>query len=191
MDGLTSKGSDQQDRTTDLDLQRASDRIVVARHGPAGVVVNESMEVVQWRGDVSPYLAFPQGTVTLNAIPMAGEALGPALRAALTRSIAENIPVITEGIYVSGIESPTYVTVEVLPLHNLPAHPRHFLVLFVEQPVRSSGIASSRSQYALPAGISDGDGKERENAHLRQDLASTKTYLQSLIEERDVKNQEM
>ncbi len=103
-----------EDGMNDLELQRATDRIVIARHGPPGVVVDEHMQVVQTRGDTSEYLMLAPGSVNLNVFRMAKEGLGQIVRDALTRAIDEQIPVITPGLCRRSDRAS--VTVEVLPV---------------------------------------------------------------------------
>ena len=41
----------------ELDVQAEADRVVLKHHAPVGVVINSAMEVVQFRGQTTPYLA--------------------------------------------------------------------------------------------------------------------------------------
>lgn len=45
----------------DPDIQRTADRVVLARYGPPGVVINEKLDILQTRGHTSPYLELSQG----------------------------------------------------------------------------------------------------------------------------------
>lgn len=80
-------------------------------------------------------------------------------------------------------------TLEVLPMHNATSRWKSYLVLFVPAKARANGGAVSASEF-LPSDIAEQD-KDRAVAQLRHDLSSTKLYLQSLLEERDAKNQEL
>ncbi len=173
-----------EDGLSDVDLQRATDRIVIARHGPPGVVVDEKMNVVQTRGDTSEYLMLAPGSVNLNVFRMAKDGLGQSIRDALSRAIDDEIPVVVPGLCRRSDRAS--VTLEVLPVPNPQSQHRYFLVLFKAQ--EGSGSATSPADFSYPVG---GDEKDKEIARLRRDLASTKTYLQTLIEERDARNQEL
>src|SRR5262249_17086716 len=50
----------------DVELQRAADRIVLARYGPPGVVINDKLEILQSRGHTAPFVEMPQGAVSLQ-----------------------------------------------------------------------------------------------------------------------------
>ena len=41
---------------TPAELQKEADRIVLGQYAPAGVLVSESLEILQFRGRTSPYL---------------------------------------------------------------------------------------------------------------------------------------
>jgi two-component system CheB/CheR fusion protein len=40
-----------------LDPQREADRLLLSRYAPAGVMLDDELEIVQFRGDTSPYLS--------------------------------------------------------------------------------------------------------------------------------------
>ncbi len=176
-----------EDTLTDVDLQRATDRLVVARYGPPGVVVDERLEIVQTRGDTSQFLALPSGAISLNILRMAREGLASTLRDALNRAVKEDVPVVVEGIRFQADLSSQAVTLEILPLQNGPSKRRHFLVLFIEKP----GAAPSQAGASHTSPEKTADAKDREIAALREDLGSTKLYLQSMIQDRDGTNQEL
>src|SRR5437764_9203196 len=54
----------QEEAWTEHEVQRESDRIVMAKYAPPAVVVDERMEIVQFRGQVSPYLQPASGAAS-------------------------------------------------------------------------------------------------------------------------------
>lgn len=175
---------------SELELQRSTDRIVLSRHAPPGVVVNGKMEILQVRGQVAPYLQIAAGTPSLSILRMANEGLVPVLRNALERTIHNNLPVQVESVQVREGEHFRDVTVEVLPVHSTPTRPRCYLVLFLTPQAPST--AALEKYYGERTAISDStDAKKQEVLQLRQDLSTTRHYLQSLVEERDARNQEL
>lgn len=87
------------------------------------------------------------------------------------------------------------VTVDILPIQSHGRNTRCFLVLFVPgpdpgpEPARSVPLALQLPESAPDSGSKD--YKDKEILQLRSDLDSTKLYLQSLLEERDIANQEL
>jgi two-component system CheB/CheR fusion protein len=75
----------------------------------------------------------------------------------------------------------------VLPITSASTRPRSFLILF--QTVPKEGPRKSIEIQPQPQLTID--EKDRLIAQLRQDLTSTRFHLQSLVEERDARNQEL
>ncbi|MFL6353522.1 MAG: CheR family methyltransferase [Bryobacteraceae bacterium] len=174
---------------TEGDLQRAADRIVLTRYTPAGVVINERLEVLQVRGHTAPFLEHAPGAPSLNLLRMARSELTLTLRDAVQRAVAENVPVkaqFKEGYHNGGGQHD--LTIEVLPIHSTPPKMRCYLVLFLPQ---HAALPETQSIPAHVSSESSSAGEAPEIDRVREDLNSTRLYLQSLIEERDARNQEL
>lgn len=173
----------------DLELQRAADRIVLARYGPPGVIVNEQLEILQSRGHTSLFLEMPQGAVTLQLTRMVREDIAPHVNSAVQRALREDLPVQVEGLQVRDGDQTLEITLEVLPIHSVNSRSKCYLVLFV--PSRRSQVVGGRAttETGLPGETQE--DRDRLLTQLQQDLSSAKLYLQSLLEERDAKNQEL
>ena len=70
--------------------QREADRVALTRYAPASVLFNAEWQVLQFRGDTSPYLKPPTGRASFNVLKMAREGLLLPLRAALNKAKHEN-----------------------------------------------------------------------------------------------------
>ena len=53
-----------------VDVRKEVDRILLSRYSPAGVVVDEELEVLEIRGKTSPYLTLPAGKVSFNLVKL-------------------------------------------------------------------------------------------------------------------------
>ena len=175
-------------RTTgwsEVELQRAADRIVLARYAPSGVVINDRYDVLQVRGHTAPFLEIPPGSPNLQLLRMVRESLAGTLRDAVAKSIAQDIPIRIERVQLHYGDRDSEVALEVLPIHGMPSRSRCFLVLFVPLPPAAEKVAP-------PSGAAGRAPLEsRDVSELQEDLTSTRLYLQSLIEERDARNQEL
>src|SRR5207249_1813726 len=80
------------------DLVQAVDRLLLGRYAPAGVLVNEAVEILQFRGHTSPYLEPAPGQASLNLLKMAREGLLMELRVAIDKARKQNAPVRREGL---------------------------------------------------------------------------------------------
>ena len=77
---------------TPVDIQREADRLVLSKYGPPGVVVNNEMEILQFRGQTGAYLEPAPGVASLNLLKMAREGLLSGLRAAVDEARRSNAP---------------------------------------------------------------------------------------------------
>ena len=102
--------------TPESNTQAEADRLVLSRYGPAGVVVNETLEVVQFRGSTGPFLEPPSGKPSLNLLRMAREGLMLPLRSLTDRARLERRAVREDGVRYQFDGRPQTVNIEVVPL---------------------------------------------------------------------------
>ena len=171
----------------ELELQRAADRIVLARFGPPGLIVDERFNVLQSRGQISPFVELAPGSVNWNLLRILREGIAGETRTAVQRAIRENIPATAMAVLIDDQKGEQHIQIDVLPITSATARARCFLILFLLNPSAADNIPAER--LALPQLMPD--EKDRLVAQLRQALTSTRFHLQSLLEERDARNQEL
>ncbi|HXW13469.1 MAG TPA: chemotaxis protein CheB, partial [Terriglobia bacterium] len=98
-----------------FDLQKEVDRLLLARFAPAGVVVNEDLEILQFRGSTGAFLDPAPGQASLSLPKMAHAGLAVDLRAAIQRAKKSNAPVQSQGIQTKFDGQAIEVKFEVLP----------------------------------------------------------------------------
>lgn len=171
----------------ELELQRAADRIVLARFGPPGLIVDERLNVLQSRGQTSPFVELAPGNVSWNLLRVLKEGIAQETRTAVQRAVRENIPTTATALLIDEERGEHEIQIDVLPITSAIARARCFLILF-----QTPAAAPQRSLFERPTlPPLTQDEKERLVAQLRQDLSSTRFHLQSLVEERDARNQEL
>jgi two-component system, chemotaxis family, CheB/CheR fusion protein len=169
------------------DVQKQADRILLTHFSPAGVIINQHMEVLQFRGHTGSYLEHPHGEASLHLLKMAREGLGLDLRTAVSKAMKRNARVRQEHARVRQNGSALEVALEVIPFTAPPATERYYLVLFEPGPIHKA--------VALPKGahektdISSAD--RQELGRLREELAATRESLQTIIEEQEATNEEL
>ncbi|MFH0341210.1 MAG: chemotaxis protein CheB [Chromatiales bacterium] len=186
------------------DFQKEADRLLLSRYAPPGVLVNERLDVLQFRGRTGPYLEPPPGEPTMNLLKMARPGLFVELRSALNEALARGESVRREGLHLRDEQGVREVAIEVLPVRPHEAQAQCCLVLFEEGgasevttgPERPSGwrarLFGWRAARAHPPAGREGlTEPEGETAQLRQELSSTREYLQSLVEQQDAANEEL
>jgi two-component system, chemotaxis family, CheB/CheR fusion protein len=171
----------------ELELQRAADRIVLARFGPPGLIIDERMNVLQSRGQTSTFLDLTPGAVSWNLLRVLRDGIAIEVRTAVQRAIRDNVPATEITVIVDEQSGEQRIQIDVLPINSASSRPRCFLILF--QTI-GNGKEAERIETAAPLQLTV-DEKDRLIAQLRQDLSSTRFHLQSLVEERDARNQEL
>jgi two-component system CheB/CheR fusion protein len=171
---------------TALDVQKEADRILLARYAPVGVVTDEAMTVLQFRGRTSAYLEPAPGMASLDLFRMLREGLLAEVRAATIQAKSENRSVSREGLRVDEAGQARQVRVEVIPFKVAPAGLRFFLVLFQEV-----GDADAAPPLAPPQPPARPSASEQQAAQLQQEIAALREYLQSVIEEQESTNEEL
>jgi len=171
-----------------LDVQREADRLLLTRYVPSAVVVNDDLEILQSRGRTSRYLELPTGRASLNLLTMARPGLLFELRTLMDKARKNSIPVSREGIVIEDGDESAVVRLEIIPFRTPARDQRHFLVLFEEKNI-SALPAVKPVQPQTPREATD--GKEVQIAQLKQEVASTKDYLQSIIEAQEATNEEL
>lgn len=174
------------DNWAELELQRAADRIVIARYGPPGVIVNDKSEILQSRGHTRPFLEMAPGIANLQLLRMLPEKVAALLRDVLARAISLGVPTRLEKVTVPEGARSLEFAIEVLPIPSIVAlrAPR-FLVLFVPH---SQKREDNRQLSIAPTEV---DGSDSQLAKLKEDLEANRLYLQALLDDRDAGNQEL
>ena len=156
------------------EVHREADRLALAEYAPPGVIIDSKMNIVEVGGRTAPYLELSPGEPTQNLLKLAREGLiaglGKAIRTARqTNAVAHEV-----GFRIEDAGELKDVTIKVIPFRGSPSsEERHFLVKFEEARMNGGPKANPR-----PAKEDHG-----ENARLRNELAATKEYLQSIIED--------
>ena len=169
-----------------VDIRKEADRIMLGRFAPAAVLVNKAYEILQFRGDTGPYLQHPSGQPTHNLLKMARESLYLELRNVIEEADKRNASSRRDNVVLRDDRGLRRISVEATPIQPPGVDQRCFLVVFLETPAGENGQdSSSAMQVASDSALSD------ENLQLRQELASAKEYLQTIIEQQSAANEEL
>jgi two-component system, chemotaxis family, CheB/CheR fusion protein len=173
------------------DLHAEIDRLLLARFAPSGVVVDDSLYIVQVRGQTGRYLEPAAGEATLNVLKMARPGLMIELRAAVAKARKTNAPVRKQGVRVQQNGHTALVDLEVVPLPGVFAE-KLWLILFSDSVPSTAGPAAIRApdeaRELAPAERKQSRGRVRELEH---ELAATREYLHSIIQDQEASNEEL
>jgi two-component system CheB/CheR fusion protein len=172
------------------DIRKEADGIILNKYGPPGVIIDEDMKILQFRGNTGPFLEHAPGEASLDLMQMCREGLSLELRTAIHKAREENIPVKKDAVRVNsdkgGITPPLLIDIEVIPIRDSAANDRYFLILFVEtSPLALSsgkeGMGVVEPVYAEPEGMS----------RLERELAAAREYIASVTSEHGAANEEL
>ena len=170
------------------DIQKEADSIILDRYSPAGLVVNEDMDILQFRGNISPYLKPQPGKASLNLMKMAGESLAMELRVLIRQAAGKDVAVRKEGIKVRHNGIVTDVTIEVIAFKTRDLQERHFLVIFENH--AASGTSGPKMREQVHSKIK-GRSPESHVDPLARELAATQQHLKSIITEHEASTEEL
>ena len=163
-----------------FDVDRAADAILLASYMPPAVVVNERLEIIRFRGHTEPYLRHVAGKASLDLLAMAGEEVAVHLGAAIGEARRSGEAAARRDLRLRLDGRDELLHIGVLPLAG-PEDQLYFVVTFegapAEQPTGQQGRKTkpSRSQAASA----------------QRELAATRDYLQTVIEDKETSNEEL
>ncbi len=175
-----------------FDLDKETDRLILNRYAPVGVVIDNKMTVLQIRGETSFYLKISPGTPSFDLFKMVRKDLLVALRAAVYEAQRQDVLVRKEQLRLEDESRVKIINLEVIPFKNAIAQKSYFLILFVE-------ITPTISNFSPVKGESLEQGNlEREIDLLRQELATANQeraaageYLQAVTQQQEYTNQDL
>ena len=181
-------------------IQGSVERAILDRFAPAGIVVDQDMQILQYRGQTGPFLAPPPGEPNLSALKMAREGLAMDLRTVFQEAKRRNTPTIVQGVRVQQNGKHAFVTIEVLPVDGEGAD-RRFLILFRDEEreeERASGKDAARTRGKGKAKAEPASRRRKptsepteEMDRLRDELGATREYLQAIIQDQEATNEEL
>ncbi|MDB6165762.1 MAG: methylase of chemotaxis methyl-accepting protein, partial [Lacunisphaera sp.] len=171
----------------ELNAEREADRVTVNQFAPPSVLIDDDLQILQFRGSTGMYLEPPTGKAQFGLLKMARDGLMLPLRAAINRAKKDHqtvrkasVPFVLDG-------KNRVVHLEVVPLKNLKE--RRYLVMFEDPDKRGHPLPAEEAAPSAPP------ASKREEASrisgLEQDLAETRDYLQSIQEHQESANEEL
>ncbi|MEO7263668.1 MAG: chemotaxis protein CheB [Ferruginibacter sp.] len=167
------------------DFQKTADDIMLSKYTPAGVVVNEEMDIVHFRGATSAFLEQFPGKPSHNLLKMARQGLAFELRNIIHKAKKENKAIVKENIPISLNQQQRFISIEAVPLPNL-ADP-HYLILFHDNNNHNQ-LAPGRKKLT---GKTKNDDKDLLIEQLEKELAQAREDMRSITEDQEAANEEL
>lgn len=172
------------------DFQRNADDELLSRYAPPGVIVNEEMEIVQFRGATGIWLESSPGKPNLNILKMARESLAFELRSLLIKVKTTKKQLVKEDISFKFLGKEKLVTLEVIPLKN--SLEPHFLILFKDRSVVVGDFVEVKEDGNREKIKDAKKTKEQiQNQKLQIELAQIREDMRSITEDQEASNEEL
>lgn len=168
----------------DSDRQHEADRVVLKAYAPPGVLINENLEILQFRGAIGPYIEPAPGKATLHLLKIAKREFVAELRAAVNQAKKSQAPVKRKSVEFRRNGQPKSVNISVEPLGS-PNENRQYLILFE----RALPVAPAPMKFVGKLGGA-GRTTRKEIAQLRRKLAEAEDHLRSLVELKEASDEE-
>jgi two-component system, chemotaxis family, CheB/CheR fusion protein len=166
----------------EAELQQVADRFVLKECAPPGVIVNDALEILQFRGRTSPYLEPASGRANLNIINMVCEELAIALRTAIASARKRAVTVHKKNISLNRGGRKRVVHLSVIPIDEpTTGMGRCYLILFEDAPPPIA-IHDKKGQ-AGP--LKTGDRIRRELVEQKRELQAARALLKDHLAEQE------
>ncbi len=175
--------------TPRANFQKIADDIVLSKYAPAGVIVNEAMEINHFRGNTSSYLEQLSGEPTHNLIKMARDGLGFELRTLLLKAkkVKERVSKENVSFKINGRVS--IISLEAIPLTNTPEP--YYLILFHETGTGEVMAGNKRNKRQPAKGKNKKDDRDIRIRQLEQELAQTHEDMRGITDDQEATNEEL
>ncbi|MGI4020538.1 MAG: CheR family methyltransferase [Janthinobacterium lividum] len=178
------------------DIHRTADSVLLSKYSPAGVMVNEHFDIIEFRRKTDSWLSVPMGKPSLNVLKMAREGLSFEIRGLLQQAKTQQVAVRKEGIFFKLNEVQQFVDIEVVPLAD--AAEQYYLILFQNSislqnhdvTVRSKGAPEQASEHTNPLLGRIGQ-LESELTRAREDMRAVTEMQDAANEELQSANEEL
>ncbi len=162
--------------------EREADRILLARYAPASLLIDEALNITQFRGETGPYLEHASGAPSFHLQRVVRTELLADVSSAIQEARETKAESQREGL---SVDDRQQVEISVVPLQRLSTQPS-YLVLFEDG---SRPMSGRRTQ--VPSPPLDESEKDRLLAQARHEVAALRDYLQATMEDHEAVQEEL
>ena len=166
----------------EIDLLKEADKITLSRFAPAGVLLNDELEVLQFRGHTGPYLENAPGKPTVNVLKLIREGLAFELKSTCERALKQGVMVRSHPVETRHNGHLRQVVIEAVPIRSSFSQKPFLLVVFNEHAVAQAKPGK--------AGVLSATMESKLVLQLRRELNAVREELQSVIEEQEAAQEE-
>jgi two-component system CheB/CheR fusion protein len=124
--------------------QREADRLLLARFAPASLLIDDALNILQFRGETGPYLEHASGPPSLHLSRVARPELMVEIDPAIREARESGVEARRQGLSVGDLRNGS---IELIPLPRMSAE-RCYLILFEDGSPRRAAAARIRKARA-------------------------------------------
>jgi two-component system CheB/CheR fusion protein len=167
----------------DDSLQREAERLLLTRFVPPSILVDDALNILQFRGAIGSYLEPASGPPSVNLHRVVRPEWLVEIVPAVQRARDEGMAVRREGLR---LDERGEINIEVLPLKHSGAD-SGFLIVFN---AGSAGSVARRDQHLTDRSLPDSE-KDRRLEQLAREIVAVREYMQERTERHDAVNEEL
>jgi two-component system CheB/CheR fusion protein len=168
-------------------IRYLAEKMILENYAPSCVLIDEKYEIVYFHGQTDRYLSLPMGEPSFNILKMVREELRYKLSISLRDVVKQKKKIINKWLQVKHNGNFYTVDMTVRPFTESRASSGLIMVIFEE----SSSVQKVPGRKKMAPEVSAKVESDPRIKALEQELASTKEYLQTAIEEFDTTNEEL
>ena len=155
-------------------LEEAIHNLLLEKYVPPSVVVNQELEILQFKGSIGSFLEPSPGKASLNLLKMARPGLSFELRNIIHKVTKSGKAESKNGIEVKSNGSSFHAAIEALPI-SANGEERVFLILF------------KREENMAPHDVKTSASKDKIVKQLQLQLNTLKDDMRSILEEQEAR----
>jgi len=167
------------------------DAILLSKYVPACVVINHTMEIIQFRGETDSFLKHPTGKASLNVLKMTDPEIAFELRHCIPLVIKTKQAIRKSGIEVKGAPVPKLISIEVIPLAIDWEEPLLLIIFSMPELLEKFVQDGTNGKYNLIAKDKKIQKLEKELNAARADTHAFAQDQEAFIEELQSANEEV
>lgn len=161
-----------------------ADKLVHGQYQPPAVLLSGNSEVLQFRGDIGPFLTPAEGPPDYRLSRLVSPGLASAVEASVRAASEAGAPAMRRGRMPDGADGKREVEIEAVPLSS-PEGDAYFIVFF--RPQRVKGPSAGTGERGDMATVGQAD----EAALLRRELDDAREQLETVVSERESANADL
>lgn len=167
----------------EINVQALADQILLQKHSPPAVLVNEEGDIVYISARIGRYLEPPVGKANINVFAMAREGLRPELLSAFHKAMRQNAPVTTRNIRI-GTNGRTQTIDLIVQKMEEPELQGMAMIIFKDLETCQDPVVKKR-------GVKSSDAVNVRIGELELELQQTQEKLRITLEELQTTREEM